>query len=291
MADWAQFVRAGGMGADAMKPGQRPARELIDYHNRMAHAHEHGASIPAYSGIHYSLAEVSLDRPRDAKALSVYVPGARQTYGLGYEETLAAAAVQTATGNTPAALEWPVPFGSRDRAVEGYTGHVPLADSMLGLTTAERVRLSERRLAEGHLFHPHRDVRHEPAAQPHAGFPYAAEQVEGLAAQRQRLVDTRQQSAKQRAETLRHAVAVLSSRPGSAAAGRPSGPRVHSREVSRLVFDEGERGEQLGPRELPACSGAPAGRLARCARACDPGAGSGHARTAGVGLGAHADGG
>lgn len=248
MSDWAQFLRSGGMGQHALEiaPGERAPRELIDYYNRISQTSDPGVSIPAYSGTHYSLANLSVHKPRDAKTSSVYIPGARQTYGAGYRATLAAAGEQRASGNGPAALEWPVPFGSRDKAVEGYTGHVPCADAMIGLTTAERVRLSDRKLAEaGSAFRPRRDPRYEPAAQPHAGFPYTREQSGGLAAQRLRLVEGQEAGVERAAEQLRGAVSIVAPRPATAG---PAAARIRARGVMQYVFEEGPGGEFLPPR-------------------------------------------
>lgn len=240
------------MGSDALNvaEGKPVPREMLDYFNRISHAREHGASIPAFSGMHYSLADLTFgDRPRDAKALSVHVRGAQQTYGLGYEETLAAAAAQAATADTPEALEWPMPFGSREKDTEGYTGHVPFADAMIGLTTAERVRLSGHRLINSNTFKPQRDLRHEPAAQPHAGFPYTAPPLHGLAAQRLQLVQGQQATAQRRAEELRSSIPVVTPRPTTAGPVAAANPRVRASEVSRYVFAEGDHGEALPPRE------------------------------------------
>ncbi|KAJ1620304.1 hypothetical protein T492DRAFT_1078856 [Pavlovales sp. CCMP2436] len=241
--DYAQFVLAGGAGPSArtLTPGQRPPRELLDYHNRMSLAHEHGASIPAYSGRFYSLAKLSIDHPRDAKSLSVFVPGARQTYGLGYEETLSQAKLECAEG--PEALDWPVPFGTRERAVEGYTGHVPLAGNMIGLTTAERVPLSERRIAEGKLMRPESDPRHEPASQPHAGFPYKVQDPCGLAVQRQGMIGTQHLGAELQAQRLREKRSVLV--PAGATSALAAGARIHAYTTARYAF--GDDDNQIGP--------------------------------------------
>jgi hypothetical protein len=250
MADWGQFLLAGGAGVEGrtVVPGEKPPRELLDYFNRISHTNERGASIPAFSGRNYSLAEISLDNPRDAKALSVHVHGARQTYGLGYEETLQEAAREIAVGGRAEALDWPIPYGSRERAVEGYTGHVPLAKGMIGLTTAERVRLSEKRIVEGKLFRPECDLRYEPAAQPHAGFPYNRAPTEGLAAHRQRMVDAQRASSARRADELRATMPIATVRDGALDGAAAAEPRVRTQTNLQFVFESGEGA--LGPHQI-----------------------------------------
>lgn len=239
-----------------------PSREVQGYLERLTIANE-AKSIPCYSGRSYGIAEASqyAQRPRDVRSLSIHVPGERQLYGLQYGAMLAEAAHQATVDGTPEALKWPTPRGTRARDLEGYTGHVPRMAGAIGLTTAERVRASDRLLAEHYQSHPEERPREEPASQPHAGFPVRVPPARGLAADREAMVRAQRARAESEAARQRLATPVVVSRPpssverkapngqpgGSWAAATASAPQILAHTSTRLHFDSDSHG-LAGPR-------------------------------------------
>lgn len=242
--DWGQFLRAGGRGP--LRGSNPEDRELVEYYNRVLHAPQNEKSRVSFAGRYYPLAAVATDErlASSARAPSVHIPGHRAVFGVNNARVDEEATLVVEAEKKASFLQLPVPLLSTDKAMEGFTGHLPRTVDLFGMTTAERVRRSDEALRRETETRARGSTRltTEPGTQPHAGFPVRHSPASGLSYDRLRLVEEAKAKEEAAARSARTA-ALTAVRPA-----RPGGVHTISRtESSRLALDMAPTGARGSP--------------------------------------------